>query len=98
MTFKTKENLKAMVGGAGMAVMAILCAFIFSTTPQAAVSQPEPPPRDCHFSIVDTGPDRGVILLDECSGNTWWYHNGWSAQRHQYTARPEWHRIPKTTW
>ena len=34
---------------------------------------------DCEYTIVDVGPDRGKILLDECTGDTWWYDNGWNA-------------------
>ena len=40
---------------------------------------PETPTTDCAFTVVDIAHhgDRGKILLDECTGDTWWYDNGW---------------------
>lgn len=51
---------------------------------------------DCHFVIVNL-PDaaRGEILLDECTGNSWWYDSGVekSDSGTPSTRNPEWRPI-----
>lgn len=55
--------------------------------------------RDCGYAIVElTGTDRGDILLDECTGNTWWYDSGWqqgSGYSGSFVRESEWKAIPR---
>ena len=48
---------------------------------------------NCTFVITDTGRGRGVILLNQKTGESWWYDNGWDGRR--YNREPEWREITR---
>lgn len=57
------------------------------------------PTIDCVFTIVEGiahHRDRGTVLLDECTGETWYYDNGWNADAGNhgaYTRDATWRSI-----
>ena len=54
--------------------------------------------KDCHFVINDVSFAGHRFLLDECTGDTWWFDQGWgydSSDNYVQLRDPKWRRIAR---
>ena len=65
-------------------------------TPPTTTLPIETPPPDCHYEIpFEARLDGHPVLLNQCTGDTWRFDDGWDTAQATYVRPYTWQRIQK---
>ena len=63
------------------------------TTEPETVTETEEPERDCRFEIPYYHASKAIILLDQCTGSSWWFDDGYDYSSNSYVGSRTWRTI-----
>ena len=71
-------------------------SYIVTAQETPTVTPSIPTPRDCHFEIPwDVRAAGRAVLLDQCTGNTWRFDDGWDTSAGEYVRPYTWRPIQR---
>ncbi len=61
--------------------------------PVETVVETEEPESDCRFEIPAYHASKAIILLDQCTGSSWWFDDGYDYSSNSYVGSRTWRTI-----